>query len=191
MLIAPFKDNRIFQCLIDKMITLLLNGFSILVWWRQGDDFFFLTSLHRVLSIDSINATALCRVLEKWCDVILECSPLIVKCLLIILRFRTQRTHLLESLPHFPGGDRKVDVHIRTFFFFALKALLIPPFSFRTMLPTLSERGVGCPAVSVNQLNPFATTVRQILPSPLQSPLFSTAFYSSHTSSSVSQKTLT
>lgn len=92
----------------------------------------------------------------------------------------------------FPWGRQKSRcAHQNFFFFFALKALLIPPFSFRTMLPTLSERGVGCPAVSVNQLNPFATTVRQILPSPLQSPLFSTAFYSSHTSSSVSQKTLT
>lgn len=45
---------------------------------------------------------------------ILECSPLIVKCLLIILWFRAQRTHLLERLPHFPGGIEKEISHIKT-----------------------------------------------------------------------------
>lgn len=34
---------------------------------------------------------------------ILKCSSLIIECLLIILWFRAQRTHLLERLSHFPG----------------------------------------------------------------------------------------
>lgn len=91
----------------------------------------------------------------------------------------------------FPWRDRKEDHTLQLFFLlFRLMALLISPSSFRTVLPTLSERRVSCPAVSANQLNPFATQ-RRILPSPLQSPLFRAAFHSSCTSSTVSQKTLT
>lgn len=115
---------------------------------------YFLTCLHIALWVPSVNATALFSVLDKWCDAILECSPLIVKCLLIILWFRAQRTQLLESIPHFPGEIEKKMSHIRTFF--ALKALLMLPFSFRTVLPTVSEKAVSLPAVSVNQWNPFA-----------------------------------
>lgn len=65
-----------------------------------------------------INANPLCQVLDKRCGTISERSPLIVKCLLIILWFRARRTHLLESLLHFPGEIEKKMSHIRTFFFF-------------------------------------------------------------------------
>lgn len=61
----------------------------------------------RCLCAYSINAAALWRVLAKRHAAILKCSPLIIKCLLIILWFRAQGTHLLERLPHFPGEIEK------------------------------------------------------------------------------------
>lgn len=145
-------------------------------WWF----FFFLTYQHISLCVNSINATALCRVRDKWCKAILELSRLIVKCLLIILWCRAQRTHLFGSIPHFPGEIEGKMSHIKTFFlllphYFYSDGSINLPFSLRTVLPTVSKMRVGCPALAVNQLNPLATQ-RPILPFPLQSPLFQQPF---------------
>lgn len=112
--------DRIFWCLISRMISLSQNRSPLFFsWWKPGD-YYFLTCLHGAFWVESVNGAALCRILQHWWGAILVCNPLIKKSLLIISQFRAQRTHLLESILQFPGEIEKKMSYIQTFFFFLL-----------------------------------------------------------------------
>lgn len=82
---------------------------------QNGTSFLWTYYLFYQLSLCEFLSVVLHQILSKWCRATQGHSTLIVMCHLIILWFRSQRTHLRESLPHLPAQIDRIIFRIRTF----------------------------------------------------------------------------